>query len=76
MDWPGNPPDLNPIENCWSFMKAKLKEDGLHDHLAAFADPGNQDDVGTGAAPGLLPEDGQLYAQAYQGSHGISSSKV
>jgi hypothetical protein len=76
MDWPGNPPDLNPIENCWSFMKAKLKEDGLHDHLAAFADPGNQDDVGTGATPGLLKEDGQLNAQAYQGSHGCQSSKV
>lgn len=27
MDWPGNSPDLNPIENCWSFMKAKLKDD-------------------------------------------------
>lgn len=25
MDWPGNSPDLNPIENCWSHMKRKLK---------------------------------------------------
>lgn len=25
MDWPGNSPDLNPIENCWSYMKSKLK---------------------------------------------------
>jgi transposase len=25
MDWPGNSPDLNPIENCWSYMKKKLK---------------------------------------------------
>ena len=25
LDWPGNSPDLNPIENCWSHMKAKLK---------------------------------------------------
>jgi transposase len=27
LDWPGNSPDLNPIENCWSHMKRKLKED-------------------------------------------------
>jgi hypothetical protein len=27
MDWPGNSPDLNPIENFWSFMKYKLKSD-------------------------------------------------
>jgi transposase len=27
MDWPGNSPDLNPIENCWSYMKRKLKGD-------------------------------------------------
>jgi hypothetical protein len=25
MDWPGNSPDLNSIENCWAYMKAKLK---------------------------------------------------
>jgi transposase len=25
LDWPGNSPDLNPIENCWSHMKRKLK---------------------------------------------------
>ena len=23
--WPGNSPDLNPIENCWSYMKRKLQ---------------------------------------------------
>jgi hypothetical protein len=27
LDWPGNSPDLNPIENCWSYMKQKLKAD-------------------------------------------------
>jgi hypothetical protein len=26
MDWPGNSPDLNPIENCWNHMKNKLKD--------------------------------------------------
>jgi transposase len=25
IDWPGNSPDLNPIENMWNFMKGKLK---------------------------------------------------
>jgi hypothetical protein len=27
IDWPGNSPDLNPIENCWSHMKRKLNGD-------------------------------------------------
>jgi transposase len=26
MDWPGNSPDLNPIENMWKHMKNKLKK--------------------------------------------------
>jgi hypothetical protein len=25
MDWPGNSLDLNAIENCWSYMKRKIK---------------------------------------------------
>ena len=24
--WPGNSPDLNPIENAWSWMKLQLKD--------------------------------------------------
>jgi hypothetical protein len=27
LDWGGSP-DLNPIENCWTHMKRKLKDDG------------------------------------------------
>jgi transposase len=26
IDWPGNSPDLNPIENCWNHMKNLLKK--------------------------------------------------
>jgi transposase len=26
MDWLGNSPDLNPIENVWNIMKNKLKK--------------------------------------------------
>ena len=24
LEWPGNSPDLNPIENCWAIMKNKV----------------------------------------------------
>jgi hypothetical protein len=24
IDWPGNSPDLNPVENAWSWMKKQL----------------------------------------------------
>ncbi len=27
MDWPGNYLDLNPIENCWGYLKSKLKNE-------------------------------------------------
>ena len=26
MEWPGNSPDLNPIENAWKLIKARVKE--------------------------------------------------
>ncbi len=29
MDWPGNSPDLNPIENVWAHIKLKLKSKKL-----------------------------------------------
>jgi transposase len=25
IDWPGNSLDLKPIENCWNYIKEKLK---------------------------------------------------
>jgi transposase len=29
MDWPGNSPDLNPIENAWNFMKNRLNSQDI-----------------------------------------------
>jgi hypothetical protein len=28
--WPGNSPDLNPIEPCWMYMKQETTRDGAH----------------------------------------------
>lgn len=24
LPWPGNSPDLNPIENCWAYLKSRV----------------------------------------------------
>ena len=26
LEWPGNSPDLNPIENAWNYIKNKVQE--------------------------------------------------
>ena len=30
IDWPGNSPDLNHIENCWAYMKEHLKKEDIN----------------------------------------------
>jgi hypothetical protein len=54
MDFPSNLPDLNPIENCWAYMKAKLK---MNTAIIFPAHVGGCDqvDVSAGPAPGVLP---------------------
>jgi transposase len=44
MDWPGNSPDLNLIENLWGIMKSKLKKKG--NILPPPPHQGNQKAVG------------------------------
>jgi transposase len=36
MDWPPYSPDLNPIENLWALIKAKIYK--IYPHLAEAAD--------------------------------------
>ncbi len=30
LDWPANPPDLNPIENLWGIVKRKMRDTRLN----------------------------------------------
>jgi hypothetical protein len=53
IDWPGNSPDLNPIENCWNFMKNRLR--GGH-FVPAEPDQGDQAALDLHAQQGLPQE--------------------
>jgi hypothetical protein len=68
LDWPGNSPDLKPIENCWEQYGEEAEGRRQH-HLAPQADRGNQAHVGHRRAPQLLPEVVQFDAQEAQGSY-------
>ena len=37
LPWPGNSPDINPIENLWQFMKNQLQQ-GHFSSMAEFKD--------------------------------------
>jgi hypothetical protein len=43
MDWPGNSPDLKPIENLWSIIKCKIKK---KENFTSPAHQGHQGDLG------------------------------
>ena len=42
-DYPGNSPDISPIENLWAIMKAKLKEREIHRPKVNRRDPRNME---------------------------------
>ncbi len=73
LDWPGNSPDLNPIENCWSFMKHKLKAEKFETNsLPKLINAIKKMWVAAPAA--VLREPGALHAQKAQGCPGEQGS--